>query len=130
MFFIQYNSIFFELIMNAWFTLDYHDTRSYSHRTRTELNRTRDKIVRMKKSYGNRTRYKIVWKSYALQNRTEIVIMTKSYGKSYACKNRTKFVRVTKSYAWKNRNPNVRSRWKFCLFWRSKRLLWKFFYFF
>ena len=46
------NSSFFELEMNELFTRDYRNTRSYSNRTRTELNRTRDKIVGMKKSYA------------------------------------------------------------------------------
>ena len=46
----QIDKLFFNLKITL--TRDYRDTRSYSHRTRTDLNRTRDKIVR--KSYGNR----------------------------------------------------------------------------
>ena len=45
-------------------TRDSRATRLYSHRTRFVLNRTSEKIVRVKKSYVNRTRDKIEILSY------------------------------------------------------------------
>ena len=105
---------FFKLEMDAWFTPDYRDTRSNSHRkhtVRTVLNRTSDKIERISNAWPNRLHEKanackIGRKWYAGQNRTHEKIVLKSH----AWPNRTEIVRVTKSYGNRRRDQIVRNR--------------------
>ena len=72
---IYIHSSFFVLEMHPWFTRDYRDMRSYSHRTHAVLNLTHDKVVR-----------KILLKIVPLKIRTENSMLEKSYENSYARK--------------------------------------------